>query len=317
MSLLSRTLLLSLTLVVQSQATRSPQLIYQFPNATFVGLENIAVRSNGHLLLNLITAPTVMTINPNEPDPKPLPIHTFAGATSMTGIAQVASDVFAVVVGNYTVAKHLGIPTSFSIWTIDFNYGCPIAEKIASIPEAHALNGMTTVDGTPGVVLVADSDLGALFLVNVTSGSYHIAIQDPSLAKSALVPLGVNGIHTRAKTLYFTNSALRTFGSFPIAANGSSVGAFTSLAHLPGGVAYDDFAIDSNGTSWITNHPYALDTVTLDGQQTTVVNTTSMVQPVSAAFGVGTRSCALYVATAGMATNTSITSGQVFKLHTC
>ena len=105
-----------------------------------------------------------MTINPNEPDPKPLPIHTFAGATSMTGIAQVASDVFAVVVGNYTVAKHLGIPTSFSIWTIDFNYGCPIAEKIASIPEAHALNGMTTVDGTPGVVLVADSDLGALFL---------------------------------------------------------------------------------------------------------------------------------------------------------
>ena len=280
MSLLFKTisslwLLLSLAILGQSQTTRSPKLIYQFPNTTFVALENIAVRSNGHLLLNLITAPTVMTMNPNQPNPEVRHIHTFAHATSMTGIAQVAPDVFAVAVGNYSVAKHLGVPTSFSIWTLDFNYGCPIAKKVASIPEANALNGMTIVEGTPGMVLVADSDLGAIFSVNITSGNYHMAIQHPALAKSATVPLGVNGIHTHAKTLYFSNSALGTFGSFPIAANGSSTGNVTILAHLPGGVAYDDFAIDSNGTSWVTNHPDALDTVNLDGQQTTVVNATS------------------------------------------
>jgi len=65
---------------------------------------------------------------------------------------------------------------------------------------------------------------------------------------------------------------------------------------------------DSN----ITNHSNTLTEVTMIGKQITIANSTELLPPISAIFGVG--GCVLYMVTGGSASNTSTHSGQVFEI---
>ena len=313
-------ILLCSAFFVQAQATYPVREIYQFPNTTFTDIENIAVRPNGNLMLNIISSPVIYQLNPSAVNPSPALVHQFTNATSLTGIAQTSSDVYAVVVGKYNISTFAGIPGSFAIWSVDMNPATPIVTEIASIPGAHALNGMTTIDGSPTMLLIADSALGAVWSLDITNGQYNLAIEDPTFGPTASFPLGINGVHTKSGTLYFTNSAQGLFAGIPISATGQATGKVFTIDQDVKNYFYDDFAIDPSGKAWVTNHPNAVEEIIISaGYQTTIANSTEFVQPTSAAFGTGAGAaqCQLYVVTGGSASKTSIVSGQVFVIDTC
>lgn len=186
-------------------------------------------------------------------------------------------------------------------------------------PGAEALNGITIVEGSPGLILVADSSLGVAWSVNVTSGVYVKAIQDPLFAKTADVPLGINGLHALDGTLYFTNSALEIFARVTINHEGTATGRAVEVVNdFPGGNIYDDFALDSKGNAFIANHPDAITEVTCDGPQYTIANSSMYAQPSSAIFSKGVGAdCTLYFVTAGDGQSDPIVSGHVYSIDVC
>ena len=308
---------LSICLLLGTSIARK---IYEFPNATYTGIENIGITSNGELLIDTITAPHTYLLDPTASNPTAQLLATYPDATSCLGIAEVEHNIFAIVVGNYTTATFEGVQGSFSIWSLDItDPGDPVTRLVTAIPEAEALNGMTAVEGSPGLILVADSSLGVAWGVNVTSGAYTQAIQDPLFAKTADFPLGINGLHALDGTLYFTNSALSLYGKVGITSEGTATGPAVKIVNdIPGGNTYDDFALDCMGNAFIANHPDAITEVTYSGSQFTIANSSMYVQPTSAIFATGLgAACTLYVVTDGHATSDSIVSGQVFSLDVC
>ena len=301
----------------------SVRQIYQFPNSSFTDIENIAVRSNGQLLLNLITQPSTYYLDPWESVPIARHLYTFPNGSSMVGIAEYAPDVFAVVVGNYSISTFKGVPGSFAIWSIDIRSPVmPVVKKITAIPETHALNGMTAVKGSPGLVLIADSALGVVFSLNTTTGIYKTAIKDPLLAPTASFPLGINGLHALKNTLYFTNSALGLYGKVGITREGLATGNASVITRSFTGNIFDDFALDGQGSAYIANHQNSVTEVTKWGGQLIVAgggNSTQFIEPTSTRFGRGSceEECTLYVVGAGMKSNTTIISGQVVAINVC
>lgn len=185
-------------------ATPAFRMVYQFDE---LRLENLHARSNGELILSPINEPVLYTLDPTKPNAEPALLYQFPGATAMLGQAEIAPDVFAVVAGNWTQpGSHT--PGSFSVWSIDLTTpGKPKVKQIAALPEANALNGITSLHaGSPNIVMIADSVLGALWKLNVTSGEYKMAFDSPLFVNITGTPIGINGLRSFSGSVYFTNS---------------------------------------------------------------------------------------------------------------
>lgn len=302
-----------------STSTTEVSSIYEFPDTPQRSIENIAVRANGQLLLNTITTPATYLLDPEEESPQIHILHTYPGANASVGIAETAPDVFAVVVGNYS--NYRGVKGSFSIWTVDLRDGIPgTATKITSIPQAESLNGATVVPGTQDLILVADSALGAIWSVNVTTGEHCLVIQDKLLEPSESFPLGVNGIHVRNSSLHFTNSAQSIYGMIPITGQGTATGPIENLGTpLTASHTYDDFTFGVEGNVYLATQPNAISRISPSGSQILVAgNDTSIDGPTSVAFGRGSiaQECILYVTTSG-SSKIPPGSGQVMAVDTC
>ena len=120
---------LCLGMLASSSVSASVRQLYQFPNTTFHDIENVAIRPNGQLLLNTITEPVIYTLDPSASIPTAKPLHRFDNVTGLAGITEVTPDVFAVVVGNYSVQEFKGVPGSFSIWLVNLNCDTLMATK--------------------------------------------------------------------------------------------------------------------------------------------------------------------------------------------
>ena len=308
---------LGLGLLVPVCALQNVRQLYQFPNDKFHDIENVAIRPNGQLLLNTITEPVTYILDPASSNPQATVLYQFPGYTGLAGIAELSPDVFALVVGNYSVAEFKGIPGSFAIWTINLTSGHPVAKKVASIPEAQTFNGLTALSSS--LILVADSAVGSIYSVNINTGAYKVTIQDAKFQPSSQFPLGVNGIHYKNSVLYYTNSAQGTFGKVPITSSGTASGPFSVIANAPTGSFYDDFALDMFGNALITAHSNSIvKVVPIGGAQITIANSTSIIQPTAAVFGNNAISaCTLYVVTAGQVSGSTIASGQVLAVTAC
>ncbi len=307
--------LFGLGVAILASAQDTYHVVYQYPNSPYTALENLAVRSNGQILLSTSSAPTTQLLDPSAASPKPVLLYAYPGATSTLGIAQPQTDLFAIVVGNYS--GFAGVKGSFSIWTLDLRGGLPgKAKKVTSIPEAESLNGASIVTGNSSLILVADSGLGAIFRVNIITGQYVEIEQNSLLTPTGSFPLGINGVRTLGSNVYFTNSAQGLFGKIPFNTLGTATGNPTVITHaLSSSLAYDDFALDSSGNAYVTNHPQELTRITPAGVQTVIANSTAFDQPTSAAFGTTSGlTCTLYVVTAG--TSTTI-SGAVLAVQAC
>lgn len=315
--MLALPLLLLLTpLSVLTRPTSSPrstpniQTIHQFSG---VSLENLAPRSNGHLLLTATNQPHLYDIDPRTPSSTPITLPDIPGVHSILGIAETAPDVFAVAAGIYDTSNDVPTFGSFSVWSVNMNTAQPTVKLITAIPEAQGLNGLAALNGFSGTVLVADSVLGAVWKVNVATGAYSMAIQNSNFAPSASAPvghsLGINGLRTVGNSLYFTNSAQGIFGSIRINPDGSAAGEVEVLATTPPSEFYDDFDMDPAGNAWITRHPGIINEVTRGGVQTTMTGEgTSFQQPTSARFGRGSQSGTLYVVDAQNGQLTAVTN---------
>ena len=306
--------------IIEIEATAAPssavQLIYQFKGR--VALENLAARSNGHLVLTASNQAIVYDMNPAARNAPPIPLPQIPGVTGLTGIVETTPDVFAVVAGNWSSSGFQGILGSFSVWAVDFNPYTPTVKMVASIPEANALNGLTALKESPEIILAADSAAGVVRRLNMTSGEHSIAIQSPLFARTSMIPLGINGLRTFDGYLYYLNSAQGAYGRVPINADGSAAGEVEVIARINLPAVYDDFDMDWEGTAWIATHGNMLNEITVEGKQRNFTGSgqsLEMTEPTSAQFGRGSKQAesTIYVTTAGNAT----VGGQVVAVSIC
>lgn len=291
-----------------TQVPSAVRTVYQFPNETWI--ENIAVRPNGNLLVTLIFEPELWKIDPGTGTGQL--VHRFNSVTSVFGIAEASPDIFAVAVGNWSYTSQVQAGT-WSIWTLDLNSDSIEVSKVTDLPQAHYLEGMTACLTAPGTILSADSARGLIYSVDTTTGDYSTVISNPYLKpnRTAIVPLGVNGIHTYIDSssqqwLYFSNTFAQPFlGRIPLTATCEAAGDVQEiLGYAPGDVEADDFALDADGNAYVTtNSANSILKVSGDGSVMKVVggqNETVVAGADAAAFG-RTRwdSNILYVTTTG------------------
>ena len=186
------------------------------------------------------------------------------------------------------------------------------ATEVARFPDAGLLNGMTVLDPSAGVLLIADSIKGVVWSLNVRTGATGVAINDTTMAPTE--GLGINGLHVRDDSLFFDNTAKRTFNRIPIdIKTGRATGPAVALLANKTTLAGDDFTFDLKGNAWVvsgssnevyflanaadpTNEPMSIDSVAIIGDPTQLLGLTS------ARFGISTedrRRGSLYVTSNG------------------
>ncbi len=218
----------------------------QFPNLTWI--ENIAVRSNGKLLVTLFSSPELYQIDPFKPNPTPELVARFPGALGILGITELDDDVFAITKGNFSSETGNVDPASFSVWKADLRKKTPVLSSIADVPDATILNGVTTI--TQGskkskFIIVADSMAGVLWRVSLDTGKYSVLLISTAAQPAEPFPdgWGANGVHVQDGVLFFTNSD-RGLYRVPINHDGTLKGKVELVANFEGG---DDFTFTSAG----------------------------------------------------------------------
>jgi hypothetical protein len=293
-----------------SSPTPSIQVLYEAPQTLF--FENIAVRSNGHILLTALTEPTMYIVDPFAAQPTPKALVSFEGVNGMTGIAEPQTDLFVVSTANWNTTAMSSAPNSTIIWAIDLRHGKVEKRKIARLEGKASSNGLSTIPGSRDKVLSADS-AGQIYSIDIMTGEYKVAIADEILKPTNSFPLGINGLHTYGGMLYITNSAKRLLARAPINEKGETTGDFKIVATLtdPAVQAYDDFAFDAEGNIWVATHPGQINKIYLDGKQIVAAgggNSSVFHNPTSIAFGRGSRTeeQTVYVSTGGLQSKGSL-----------
>ncbi|KAL8717975.1 MAG: hypothetical protein Q9225_004834, partial [Loekoesia sp. 1 TL-2023] len=195
--------------------------------------------------------------------------------------------------------------------------GVTTVKKITGLSDAGALNGMTTVEGLPDTVLLADSRNGAIWSLNINTGDHHVMMQHVLFNSTSLFPLGINGLTSLDKMLYFTNSAQAFYGRVPIDIdNGGIATAEPEIIARAGPevLAFDDLVLDWAGRAWVTTHHHSLTEISLEGKQRNFTHS-DLAEPTSVIFGRDSKKAekTLYVTTAGWGTP----GGQVIAVDTC
>ncbi|USW58616.1 Putative six-bladed beta-propeller, TolB [Septoria linicola] len=230
-------------------------------------IENLAIRSNGKILVTLLSAPEVWQIDPVNPGPAEL-IYRFPQALSALGIAEVQPDVFAVAVGNITVETIASTPGSYSAWLINLSQQqqgkqAKCVSKITDLPQAAFLNGVSVLSQKENVVLLADSAQGLIYQLNAQTGASKIWLDDPALKpnNSIAVKSGINGLRVHEGYAYFTNTfSSPVLGRVQISSAGGPAGPVQTIVGQPPyetniGDHADDFTFDSSGNVWLATNP--------------------------------------------------------------
>ncbi|KAL2813858.1 hypothetical protein BJX63DRAFT_393438 [Aspergillus granulosus] len=228
--------------------------LYQFPQGSW--LENLETGPSNSILATRLDIPAVYQITPPQVRCGPSAgitsaklVQSFPGVTGALGIAEYKKNHFAVIAGNFSLETKEPTAGSYAVWDVWFS-GARLdrvsSKKIADIPEAGFLNGMTVLDKHSGILLIGDSWEGTVYRLNPDTGSYKVVLKDETMMPPAGTNLGLNGIHTVTigdeTFLYYTNSLKETLSRVRIdPLNGRAIGPYTTLAT---GVWGDDFTYD-------------------------------------------------------------------------
>lgn len=269
-----------------SQDVRPVETVYEFSQNYF--LENIAIRSNGGVLVTVHNRNELVYVDPHYPpqQPKPAPaaavIYRFDAGVS--GIVEVKHDQFYVSVGE------IGKQGTYGVYRVDMSgfasdsHGNVTSnadvEKIATVPDALFLNGSALLSREKGIILLADSIVGAVFSLDVKSGKVKTWLKDSQLEKVTENPMmpGVNGIKIHNGHLYLSNTDAKTFLRAELLLSNSSSSSSSSSSnnnttesseHTTAAAAAagkveivqrklnaDDFAFDEDGSVYLTTHVY-------------------------------------------------------------
>ncbi|PHH77437.1 hypothetical protein CDD80_606 [Ophiocordyceps camponoti-rufipedis] len=239
-----------------SARTLPRRTVAQFPPGTWI--ENIAVRSNGNLLLTslLPNASVYEVSDPSSDKPKVTRHFTIQDASGLLGIAEIAPDVYAIAGGNVS-ASGMSQKGSFRVWTFDFA-ASPKPKLVQTIPDAVLLNGVTTLPNKDKVILISDSGLGQVWRVDIPAGKLHVAVKVPEMGSSKQPrPIGVNGIHIRDGALTWTNHDTLKMWTVAITADGNvAPGAKPKEDLTFPATALDDFiwGPGKEKTAWVTTN---------------------------------------------------------------
>ena len=156
------------------------RLLYEYPKGTWV--ENLAIRSNGDLLLTRLDVPALDLLDPFDDAPRPVRLETFEKVTGLTGIAEIAPDSFALAAGNLSFSD-LSESTfnSWAVWNVRFDTagGKNVApQNIENLVKTCALVSQVVVHGDKrkflSAIVTVDPDALKTFAVsrNLGGGSY-------------------------------------------------------------------------------------------------------------------------------------------------
>jgi hypothetical protein len=297
------------TFFISSQSTplaHSVRKILQFDYPTWV--ENVAVRSNGALLVTTLsvlplTPPEILLVDPSANPPTSKPIYSFKGTnvTGLLGIAELEKDVFTFVAGVTTT------PGSYAIWKADLKREPAVVSKIADVPSGQLLNGLTKLDDH--TLLIADSMAGNVIKLDIRTGQSNVILEDASMkpvTTNGAFKSGVNGLKVLDPFVYYTNSALASLHRVRIdCVTGKAIGPFETV--VTGMPDADDFALQKDGTAFVAvGSGNVIEKVTPRGAQSVfagALNSSAIPGPTAAALGKGADRDVVYVVTNGALKN--------------
>lgn len=318
----------------------STQTIYEFPEDNYI--ENLAVRSNGQILVNPLTLPQLWLVDPHRPG-EGFIVHNFSEVLGLSGIVEYQPDVFAILTGNFSLETGDPGAGTWVIWSIDLGgvnvtsnasmIEQPVkASKIVAIPEATFLNGLSVLRGQEKQYLVVgDVKTGEIYSVDVNTAEYTVVINNTYTSPAPVYDFGysaTDGIKIRGDgVLYFSNFGQGTLISVPLnTTDGLPVGDFETVATiLTPEDQWDDFTFDCDGNVWMSaGGANTVQRISPDGKVEIVagsLNSTAIAEPTSTKFGRREDDAhVLYATTAGgVATpvDGSITiGGQVVAIKT-
>jgi hypothetical protein len=285
------------------------RVLYQFPKGSWI--ENLAVRSDGDLLLDLMSTPNLYLLNPRAENSEPQLLHTFPDSLGLLGITEMQHDIFYVITGNFSLTTGSDGPGTYALWKVELrghhNDTKAVVQKVTDIPEARLLNSVIPLyeDGAGDVVLISDSDLGVVWQVDVRTGNHSILLDFPEMKypPGAPLPIGINGLRLRDGYLYWANSEQDIFCRVKVDCSGKASGAVEVLVRNT--TFIDDFVFDTEGTAWVAlDTSWELGTIEMGQQNVTIVLGSSdqltVAGPTSVRFGRGSGfEDTLYVATSG------------------
>ncbi|KAJ5186758.1 hypothetical protein N7449_011522 [Penicillium cf. viridicatum] len=235
--------------------------VFQFPdNGSWI--DNIVVRSDGHLLFTRLDTPEVWLFNTTSGNATLT--YSFPNVTSCFGISEIDDDIFAVVVGNFSPKTFQPGPGSFSVHKLDFTkieaeeneraLESPKASEIVAMPDAEALNGMVTFSRESNLVLIADSPKGIIWKVDTKSGDYSVALNDTTMApaEGQALPLGVNALTVFDDYVYYTGTTRMVYCKVKVDKDVKPIGDFEIIAS---GFLPDNIEITEDGTAYIPTAP--------------------------------------------------------------
>lgn len=229
------------------------KVIHQFPVGTW--LESLAFRRNGDILTTALSSPEVFLVDHHDAKPVKV-VHTFANATSCTGITRLGRDVFYVIAGNFSLSTFEAVPGSWSVYRVDVRHHHPHTTKpkpaevswVANFPDSIMLSGITVLNKWKKWLLVSDSSAGVVYRLEIKTGKVVKVLDEPLMKpSSSSFGVGIKGIavptnhlfNRRHPVLFFTNTDRNILGLMEIEHNGtprSLIGVIASIDR-PGGFA--------------------------------------------------------------------------------
>lgn len=246
------------------------RVLTQLPKETW--LESIVVRRNGDILAtSLFYSSNIFTVKRPSPytDSTAKILASVLGVNSLLGITELpesyGEEAFFFVGGNFTsLTTFTTTVGSFRGFKLTFDRdGKAIVQKVSDLaPTSSFPNGVTAIPQAPGSVLIADSFVGAIGRLDVSTGHYNpraFAFQEMAVPEGAQLPIGVSAMRMKGSYLYFGNPSTQSIYKVRVDSKGYLVdGAQPSLVANISSVApgLDDFIFDSHGNILLaTNSP--------------------------------------------------------------
>ncbi|CAK7237441.1 hypothetical protein SCUCBS95973_009961 [Sporothrix curviconia] len=232
--------------------------------AKIASVENLAVRSNGQILATNMNSPNLYGVDAAVKTSTTAVVVT--GASGLSGIGEVAPDVFAIIGGGKAIYK------------VDFTGSTPKASLIKTIKEASNLNGLAVFNND--TVLVADAGKGNVYRFSVSTGDYSVVLTDPTMAPSGGIPFGIDGIKYKDGVVWYTNIFKNSFHKMPVdPVTAKATGAVVTLwTNLMG----DDLCFGPNGKIYVATN----------GKNSVVEVDPAVGKPTQVASVTGSTSCA-------------------------
>ncbi|KAK2685481.1 hypothetical protein QWA68_015738 [Fusarium oxysporum] len=292
-----------------------------------LNLENLALRHNGDIVVTSSGSGTLHLVD--STGSRFAAIADIPDASGLLGIAKLEKDVFYVAGANVTGSTPIAIGTN-AVWKVDLR-GVKIKKDntlskpakvslVTEIPSAGLLNGMTRLSPEDNSrLLLSDSALGQILLLNVNTKEYETIIDDETTAGRPERLVAANGLRTYGQELFYVNQVRNIFAKVPISVStGHPTG--PSQIIVNGTVPFvDDFTLSLDGKrAWIAlnSQNVIVEVDILARMSTVLINSTKLGEGSSVAIVPGSsRSPSLYVTGSSAIQDASV--GTVFKVDTC